>query len=526
VPSARTHARSEPGRLPRSARLRVLLVVAAAVGALVVGLVSSLGNRPASALNGVRAVSLFNDATVPRIVRDPDDRAVELGVRVRFSRPGEISGIKFYRSSDNTGPHLGHVWTARGRRLAEVSFPESGPAGWQVAPLTRPVRVAAGSEYVISYFAPKGAYSADPGFFSTPLTKPEFTAPAGRNGVYAYGSSSFPTKTWRSANYYVDLLFVPNGGPASPASPTRSAVPPSIPASPPPTVSPSGPPAGTLQPPPTATTTPPVPPTSASGSTAPSSPTFFPGQASTGISSTPARTVVRGDYHATKAGAVVKDLTVYGTLYVEADDVTVQNVEVVCSKSWWIIRDQGRRTTIQDSTLTVDRSNSSNYCQYGIAGGDGVRILRNDISYTPDGLIFNGDSADVRDNWVHDQVAYPGKEDHVDGAQLNGGGPGPYVFVHNHFSVPEQQTGALSLFADFGPIRNVTVQGNLFDGGGYSFYGGTDSATNVRVTDNSFGTTFFSHGGYFGPVAHFNGKGSGNVWTGNRWLSTGAAVNP
>jgi hypothetical protein len=92
--------------------------------------------------------------------------------------------------------------------------------------------------------------------------------------------------------------------------------------------------------------------------------------------------------------------------------------------------------------------------------------------------------------------------------------------------VPEPQTGCLALFADFGPIRNVTVQGNLFDGAGYSFYGGTDSATNVQVTDNVFGTTFFPKGGYYGPVTSFNSGGTGNVWSNNRWLRTGTPVSP
>jgi hypothetical protein len=498
----------------------------AAVVALVAGLVLSVTGRPVSAVDGIRGVSLFNSATVPRIVRDPDNKAVELGVRVRFSNPGEIIAVKFYKSVDNTGPHLGHVWTADGRRVAEVTFPEGTPSGWQIAPLKHPVRIAAGSEYVISYHAPKGAYSADPGFFASPLAKPGLTAPAGRNGVYTYGaSSSFPKQTWRSANYYVDLTFAPAGHLAPVPAPTRSA-PSTATAAPKPT--PTDPPAGTLLPPssPAGPSAPASPPSSPPRTDPPPAPTGFPGSSNTGVAAGTGRTVVKGDYHASKAGGVVQDLTIYGSLFVDADNVTVQNVQVICSNAWWIIRDHGRNTTIQDSTLTVDRSRSTNYCQYGISGGDGVTIQRNDISYTPDGLVFDGDTAVVRDNWVHDQVAYPGKEDHVDAAQLNGNGSGPYVFEHNHFSVPEKQTGALSLFADFGSIRNVTVQNNLFDGGGYSFYGGTDSATNVKVIGNSFGTTFFPKGGFYGPVAHFNSRGSGNVWQDNRWLGSGAAVTP
>ena len=45
---------------------------------------------------------------------------------------------------------------------------------------------------------------------------------AGGNGIYAYGStSSFPTNTWNSTNYWVDVVFA--SGPAAP--PTTPAAP-------------------------------------------------------------------------------------------------------------------------------------------------------------------------------------------------------------------------------------------------------------------------------------------------------------
>jgi hypothetical protein len=251
----------------------------------------------------------------------------------------------------------------------------------------------------------------------------------------------------------------------------------------------------------------------------------FPGPGTTGVDSNVPLTVIRGDYVVTTPGVVVENLHILGTLYVDAPNVTVRNVKVTCSDSWWVVRATVAGVTIQDSTLTVDRSSSSNYCQYGISAGDGAKILRNDISFTPNGLIF-GNSAEVVENWIHDQIAYPGHDDHVDAAQVNGGGAGPYVFRGNHFSVPEGQTGALALFADFGTIKNVVAENNLFDGGGYSVYGGTASATDVRFVNNWFAKTFYPRGGYFGPVTAFNTNGAGNVWSNNRWLDTLQQVPP
>jgi hypothetical protein len=490
------------------------MVAAVAAMALVASVVLTTSDGRVAASGSQQGVSLFDESTEPKLLHDSDRVPVELGVRVRFAEAGVITAVKFYKGPKNLGPHVGHVWSASGELLAEAAFVDTSRMGWQITKLARPVRVQAGSEYVISYHAPHGAYAADVDYFaSRAVTKSPLTAPAGRNGVYRYGpSSGFPTTTWRSSNYYVDLVFHARGGVLTPVP---------RPGNPTVTLAPSPDPT-------TITTAPtsPAPTSPAPTSPAPTSPGGFPGPDNTGVPPDRTLTEHRGELRITKSGSVVSDLRVYGSITIEADNVTVQNVEVICSNAWWIIRDNGRGNTIQDSTLTVDRSSSSNYCQYGITGGDEVKILRNDISFTPDGLTFAGDSAEVRANWVHDQIAYPGKDDHVDAAQLNGGGSGPYLFIGNHFSVPEPQTGCLALFADFGPIRNVTVQGNLFDGAGYSFYGGTDSATNVQVTDNVFGTTFFPKGGYYGPVTSFNSGGTGNVWSNNRWLRTGTPVSP
>jgi hypothetical protein len=253
---------------------------------------------------------------------------------------------------------------------------------------------------------------------------------------------------------------------------------------------------------------------------------MFATAASTGVNETAGLRKVVGDYYVRTAGAIVEDLDIQGSLFIEAPDVTVRNVKVTCSSSWWIVKAVANRVTISDSTFTVDRSSGS-YCQYGISAGEAAKIYRNEIAYTPNGLDFPvGNQAEVVGNWIHDQRAYPGKEDHVDAAQINGGGTGPYVFRNNHFSVPESQTSCLALFTDFGLIQNVTVDGNLFDGGGWSVYGGGDTATNVVFTNNRFSRSFYTSGGYYGPVAYFNSNGLGNVWSNNRWLDTGTEVRP
>jgi hypothetical protein len=78
------------------------------------------------------------------------------------------------------------------------------------------VSITAGTVYTASYFAPLGHYAADAGGFATSgVDAPPLHAlkdgVSGGNGVYAYsGSSTFPTNTYGSSNYWVDVVFSDN----------------------------------------------------------------------------------------------------------------------------------------------------------------------------------------------------------------------------------------------------------------------------------------------------------------------------
>ena len=62
--------------------------------------------------------------------------------------------------------------------------------------------------------APNGRYAADAGYFAAagvdngPLHALQ-NGVNGGNGVYLYGSGGFPTETWQSSNYWVDVVFQP-----------------------------------------------------------------------------------------------------------------------------------------------------------------------------------------------------------------------------------------------------------------------------------------------------------------------------
>ncbi|MET0929897.1 MAG: DUF4082 domain-containing protein [Aeromicrobium sp.] len=151
--------------------------------------------------------TLFGDLT-PSIPSINDSAAVELGTAFTPSVAGTVTGIRFYKGSGNGGAHIGNLWTSGGTNLGTVAFSGESSSGWQTAALPTPVPVTAGTTYIVSYFAPQGRYSGTPAFFNNPYTSGPLSARAGANGLYRYGTSGgFPTGSYNSTNYFVDVLF-------------------------------------------------------------------------------------------------------------------------------------------------------------------------------------------------------------------------------------------------------------------------------------------------------------------------------
>ncbi len=98
-----------------------------------------------------------------------------------------------------------------------------------------PVAIQANTVYVASYFAPNGHYSGNLDYFATqgvdtPPLHALMTGVSGANGVFAYGATStFPANSYRSLNYWVDVVFSPQPPPTltsiavTPANPTVTA---------------------------------------------------------------------------------------------------------------------------------------------------------------------------------------------------------------------------------------------------------------------------------------------------------------
>ena len=270
----------------------------------------------------------------------------------------------------------------------------------------------------------------------------------------------------------------------------------------------------------------------AKGDTASRSPVprRFPDASSTGV---PDGVNLRrsGGMTTTEDGTVLENLLIVdGSIDIYANNVVVRNVRITNDRTevqWGILQREGYSgLLVEDSEIF---GNGVHPFVTGIANHGGMATIRRvEIHTITDGVVMS--SGVLEDSYLHSPKYFP--DDHTDMVQANGGPRGGLALVirNNTIINTEDQTGAVSLFDNFRPVRNVRVEGNLLAGGGYTFYGGgyqSEGSTpaNIVVVDNVFSRRVFPDGGYYGPVIYFDVDAPGNRWSGNVW-EDGGTVPP
>ena len=123
---------------------------------------------------------------------DNDNSAVELGVKFRSDVAGFITGIRFYKTSGNTGTHTGTLWSTAGSNLATVTF--TGESGERLAGgdlrRARRHRRRHHLRRVVPHHRP-ASYAIGTSFATAGVDNPPLHALQdgvdGANGVYRYG---------------------------------------------------------------------------------------------------------------------------------------------------------------------------------------------------------------------------------------------------------------------------------------------------------------------------------------------------
>ena len=185
------------------------------VTAAVVGASSQSDHRPVvTTLILPWSQTLFGDRVPANTVEEADTRAVEVGMRFRTNVAGTVQALRFYRGTGNANGYTARLWSSTGTLLAQVAVRDGRIPGWQEAPLPTPVALSANTLYVVSYHTSNGRFARDVSGLASTITSGNLTAPSsaslGGNGVFAYGNGGFPASSYKDANYWVDVRFVPS----------------------------------------------------------------------------------------------------------------------------------------------------------------------------------------------------------------------------------------------------------------------------------------------------------------------------
>ncbi len=204
VPSRRSLRAARRNRASRWSAVRAF----AGLGALLIGIATFVGLQ-ANRNSGTDTVTTISGPTTAA-----DAAPVELGLRFSVRRAGHVTGIVFEKSPQNTGEHIGTLWSSDGKILGRGTFQNETAAGRQELRFEDPVPLTPRTEYVASYWAPAGHYTIAEHAFDQPSRARSLLLPADA-GVYRYGGG-FPTRSWRSSDYQVRPVFVAGPIPAEP----------------------------------------------------------------------------------------------------------------------------------------------------------------------------------------------------------------------------------------------------------------------------------------------------------------------
>ena len=184
----------------------------------------------------------------------------------------------------------------------------------------------------------------------------------------------------------------------------------------------------------------------------------------------------------TKAGTVIDAMDVSGAIDINASNVTVRRTRITGSE-WALISVMDGATGVRIEDVEIDgRGTSGKEGSSGIGGLATVR--RTNIHHVENGIVPSSGSV-LSDNYIHDLSA-PGSP-HYDGIQI---GEGVNILIqHNTIDLHQHdQTAAVMIVNDFGPVSNIHVDGNRLLGGGYTVYSdGSKSGgpiSDVRFTNN------------------------------------------
>ena len=260
--------------------------------------------------------------------------------------------------------------------------------------------------------------------------------------------------------------------------------------------------------------------------------TGWPDATNTGVPAGTTLTKYTGPCTITTAAAVLNSVDASGcsAILIRAKNVTIKNslTPRIDATDW-----TGPSVSITDSTVKGGAWSDGSIWGYNITA------LRVNVTGSQHSVHCAGNCS-VTDSWLHDQYNPTGQSYHNNAFITNGGSN--MVLKHNTLACTPLLnatdggcTSNVSLFGDFEPVDNVTVENNLLKANNSSIsfcaYGGWEpskphpNSTNIKFLNNVFERGANGKCGVYGPVTSFQTTATGNIWSGNTF-DDGTAMSP
>src|SRR5262249_7071029 len=153
--------------------------------------------------------TLFTTQTPASVnLSDGPNTNYELGMAFTSGVGGNVSAIRFWKATSETGAHTGNLWSATGQLLASVTFSNETASGWQQQALPAALHISANTTYVVSVNTGATFYVDTPGGLANQIVNLDLSSVVGNNGVFG-PPGQFPTSTFNHGNYFRDIVFAP-----------------------------------------------------------------------------------------------------------------------------------------------------------------------------------------------------------------------------------------------------------------------------------------------------------------------------
>ena len=157
-------------------------------------------------------MSLFSSSDTPAVLSDSDTSQVNLGVRFTSSAAGTITGIKYYKSANDTGTHTGSLWSSTGYASGECNLHQ-----WDYQRLADRDVQQSGIDHrrhdLRGELPQQWSLRKHRQLFHHRSCQRPLDRARKQQWCLHYGNGNlFPTSTFNATNYWVDVVFNPSGG--------------------------------------------------------------------------------------------------------------------------------------------------------------------------------------------------------------------------------------------------------------------------------------------------------------------------